>query len=147
MAADEFAVFRAVFVHDWAADLAKIDDLTSDEALAQAEARTDADLPFGAATPGHHLFVILANEEPVGSLWFSIDPRGHAFLDDVTIREEHRGKSYGRRALELCELEVRQRGVKRIELHVYRHNPRAIALYESLGYRTTGIKMKKVIAL
>jgi ribosomal protein S18 acetylase RimI-like enzyme len=145
MATDEFVAFRAAFIHDWAVDLAKIGDLTGVEALALAEARTDADLPLGPATSGHHLFVILVNDEPVGSLWFSTDSQGHAFIDDVTIREEHRGKGYGRHALELCELEVRQRGVMRIDLHVYTHNPRAIALYELLGYRTTGLNMRKVL--
>jgi len=145
MATEEFAAYREAFIHDWAADLENVDDLTRDGALVEAAARTDADLPLGPATPGHHLFVILADERPVGSLWFSIDAQGRAFLDDVTIREADRGKGYGRRALELCELEARQRGVTRIELHVYRHNPRAIVLYKALGYRTTGLKMRKLL--
>ena len=145
MAAEEFAAYRETFIRDWAADLEKVDDLTRAGALAEAAARTDADLPLGPATPGHHIFVILADEEPAGNLWFSIDAQGRAFLDDVTIHEADRGKGYGRRALELCELEARQRGATRIELHVYRHNPRAIVLYKALGYHTIGLKMRKVL--
>jgi ribosomal protein S18 acetylase RimI-like enzyme len=146
MTANEFAAYRDAFIRDWAADLQKVHDLTSDGALAEAAARTDADLPHGPATPGHHLFAIRAGEERVGTVWFSIDAHGRAFLDDVTIDEASRGKGYGRRALELCEQEAARRGVSSIELHVYRHNPRAIALYEALGYRTTGLKMGKRIA-
>ena len=145
MAADEFGAYRAAFIRDWAADLEIVDDVTREGALAEAAARTDADLPLGPATPGHHLFVILADHEPVGSVWFSMDAQGRAFLDDVTIHEADRGKGYGRRALELCEQEARQRGATRIELHVYRHNPRAIALYEVAGYQTTGLKMRKLL--
>lgn len=143
MTDDELVAYRAAFIRDWAEDLARAEDLPAERALAEATARTDADLPRGTATPGHHLFVILADDEPVGSLWFSIDAGGRAFLDDVTIRPTARGHGHGRRALELFEQEARQRGASQVELHVYHHNPRAIALYEALGYRTTGLKMRK----
>jgi ribosomal protein S18 acetylase RimI-like enzyme len=146
MAADEFAPFRAGFIADWALDLAKIDDLSADAAVARATARTDADLPRGTETPGHHLFVILADEAPIGTLWFSMTAEGDAFLDDITVGGAHRGQGHGRIALALAEEEARRRGAARMELHVYRHNPRAIALYEAVGYRTTGLKMRKLLA-
>lgn len=145
MSAAEFPSFRASFVLDWAADIARIDDLSFADAEAQAASRTDQNLTDGPATPGHRLFVIVDGEVPVGTLWFSYEPGKPAFLDDITIREEFRGQGYGRRALELLEVEARTLGLPRIDLHVYTHNPTAIAVYQKLGYHTTGLKMRKML--
>lgn len=49
---------------------------------------------------------------------------------------------YARRALQALEAAAK-RGVTRIDLHVYSHNPSAIALYQKVGYRTTGLNMRK----
>jgi GNAT superfamily N-acetyltransferase len=145
MTPDELVTFRAGFIRAWADDLAKVEDLDDARALAEATARTDADLPLGVASLGHHLFTILAGAEAVGSLWFSIDARGRAFLDEVQVAPPERGRGYGRRAIELAEAEARRRGATHIELNVYQHNARARALYEALGYRATKLTMRKTL--
>jgi ribosomal protein S18 acetylase RimI-like enzyme len=145
MRADELPAFREAFVRDWAADLAIVDGLAPAGALAEAARRTDASLPDGVATAGHFLHVILAGDTAVGTLWFSIDERRHAFLDDITIGEAFRGAGHGRGALALFEEQARALGAVQVDLHVYRHNPRAIQLYERVGYQTTGLKMRKVL--
>jgi ribosomal protein S18 acetylase RimI-like enzyme len=142
--ADEFAVYRDAFILDWSADLARVEDLSLEDARHEATRRTDASLPNGIATEGHHLFAIMCGAEHVGKLWFSVTD-GHAFLEDITIEESVRGRGHGRRAMVLLEAEVQALGLDRIDLHVYRDNPRAIALYEQLGYRTTGLKMRKLL--
>lgn len=145
MTDEEFVRFRASFVQAWAADLAILDDLAPAAALAEAAARTDADLPEGLATAGHHLYTILAGERAVGSVWFSLDARGQAFLDEVTIAADERGRGYGRRALVLVEAMARALGANRMELNVYQHNPRALALYQALGYVTTKQTLRKAL--
>ena len=82
MRADELAAFRESFIRDWAADLARIDDVPAAEALRQAAQRTDAELSAGVATRGHHLFVLVAGDEAVGTAWLSVTATGEAFLDD-----------------------------------------------------------------
>ena len=143
MTPTELVAFRAGFIRAWADDLAKVEDLTDEQALAEAAARTDADLPLGVASPGHHLFTILADDRAVGSLWFSMHARGRAFLDEVQVMANERGRGHGRQAIELCEAEARRCGATHMELNVYQHNPRALALYQALGYRTTKITMRK----
>ncbi len=143
MRPDEFPAFRDGFIRDWADDLARIDDLPAAEALRHAAQRTDADLPDGVATPRQHLFTLVAGTEVVGTAWMSTAPTGEAFLEDLTLRPPFRGQGHGRRALELLERHARAQGLRCIDLHVYTHNPRAIALYEKVGYRTTGLKMRK----
>lgn len=141
---DEFVAYRDSFIRDWSADLARVEDLSLEDARHEATRRTDASLTNGIATEGHHLFAILSGGARVGTVWFSVTD-GHAFLDDITIEESVRGQGHGRRALVLLEAEVQALGLDRIDLHVYRDNPRAISLYEQLGYRTTGLKMRKML--
>lgn len=142
---EEFADYRARFIRDWAADIARVDQSSLEHATIQASQRTDASLPHGIATNGHQLYAIVCGDERVGTLWFSVDAERHAFLDDITINEACRRRGYGRRALELFEAKSREMGLERIDLHVYRDNPGAIALYEKLGYHVTGLKMRKAL--
>lgn len=143
MTEPEFATFRVGFVAAWAADLERIADLAAADALAQADARTTADLPLGLATTGHHLFTIARGDDAVGSLWLSLPGHGRAFLDELVVHSGERGRGYGRAAMALAEREARDRGASHLELHVYQHNPRALALYTALGYQATGVMMRK----
>ncbi len=141
----EFAGYRESFIRDWAADLARVEQLSLAEATLQATRRTDASLPDGVATKGHQLHAILHCDVRVGTLWFSVDAEGRAFLDDITVDEPFRRQGHARRALQLFEALARAQGLAHIDLHVYRDNPGAIALYEQLGYRVTGLKMRKAL--
>ncbi|MFO0744480.1 MAG: GNAT family N-acetyltransferase [Myxococcota bacterium] len=70
-----------------------------------------------------------------------------AFLEEVTIAASQRGRGYGRAALVAMEALLVGLGATRVDLHVYAHNPRAFALNERLGYRTTGFKMRKPLVV
>jgi ribosomal protein S18 acetylase RimI-like enzyme len=140
---DEFARYRETFIQDWAADIARVEELPDADAIREATRRTDASLPEGVATVGHHLHAILRGDERIGTLWFSVDEQRRAFLDDITIDAPFRRRGHGARAIALLEARAKELGLVRIDLHVYRDNPAAIALYEKLGYRTTGLKMRK----
>lgn len=142
MRAGELAAFRDSFVADWAVDLARVEGISMQAALEEAARRTDADLDGALESADHRLFVITADGEEVGTLWFSVR-EGRAFLDDITIAEEHRGNGYGCGALELMHAELQRLGVRLVQLNVYAHNPRARALYERLGYEVTGVTMTK----
>lgn len=141
----EFTPWRAAFVREWGEDLARADDLPLVDGIARAAKNVDAELPAGAASPNHFLFVLVDGDQRVGTLWFSIPAPGRAFLDDVTVDAAHRGKGYGRQALALLEISARQRGCRTIVLNVYGHNPAALALYEKAGYATKRREMSKAI--
>ena len=144
MRPDEFESFREGFIEDWAIDLAKVENLPLELARAEATRRTDADLTDAVETEGHRLYVITADDDRIGTLWFSFGEK-RAFLDDITIDEEHRGQGHGRRALELMERELQGLGVELVQLNVYAHNPGARSLYDRIGYEVTGVKMSKKI--
>ena len=52
-------------------------------------------------------------------------------------------KGYGRETMALAEVEARNQGLQSWGLNVYGHNQIARHLYESMGYTTTAIRMKK----
>ncbi len=66
---------------------------------------------------------------------FSMEYGGRdAFLDDLFVREKHRGGGLGRTAMELILDECAKRSVKAIHLEVGRNNVAAKELYRRFGF-------------
>jgi GNAT superfamily N-acetyltransferase len=61
---------------------------------------------------------------------------GAGFIDRFWIREEHRGKGWGRRILESAEQEMRRRGCDRVALCT--HTFQAPGFYTQAGYVECG---------
>ena len=142
MLASEFSRFCDRFIEDWAQDLSKVDDLEISIARQEATRRTKDDFAEGVDGEGRRLFVISADDKAVGTLWFSFEGT-RAFIQDITIEPDKRGRGYGRRALILMEAELEGLGVSRVQLSVDAQNPRAKALYERVGYAVTGFRLTK----
>ena len=92
------------------------------------------------ASPQYGL-VILAERaaDPIGylalTLGYSLEFLGRdAFIDEIYLREPHRGKGIGDRAIELAVEKCRALGVRALHLEVDHVNPRARALYERVGF-------------
>jgi ribosomal protein S18 acetylase RimI-like enzyme len=62
---------------------------------------------------------------------------------DVHLRENARGRGYGRAAMLLAEDEARRRGCPRLSLNVFGRNEVARGLYRSLGYEENAVAMSK----
>jgi GNAT superfamily N-acetyltransferase len=85
------------------------------------------------------LWVIHYEGEAVGylilTLGFSFEFGGYdAFIDEVYIRESHRGRGIGKIALQAAEEECRALGVCALHLEVERENTNAHALYRKVGF-------------
>ncbi|WP_371501352.1 GNAT family N-acetyltransferase [Kitasatospora sp. NBC_00374] len=136
---------------DWLAEARSgylADLLDSGLTEAQARAKSDADhqqvLPDRHATEGVALRQLRGADGAVlGSLWVALrqaalpDGRPLAWVMVVQVDEEHRGLGYGRSLMLLAERECLAAGVHDLGLNVFSRNEVAIALYTSLGYRTT----------
>ncbi|PPF38971.1 hypothetical protein C5B93_06100 [Rathayibacter sp. AY1A2] len=72
--------------------------------------------------------------------------RGVGYVWDVQIDAAERGSGLGRAAMLLAESHVRSRGGSALALNVFGFNTAARALYESLGYETTSLQMRKPLA-
>jgi ribosomal protein S18 acetylase RimI-like enzyme len=120
-------------------------------AAAREKAERDTNRYFGGGldTPGQFVFRIMAGEVAVGWLWLAVpgpdpDPL-MAWVFEIEIEAAFRGRGYGRAAMQLAEEEARSRGMTSLGLNVHGQNTVARSLYESLGYETTTLQMKKLV--
>ncbi|MBV8859653.1 MAG: GNAT family N-acetyltransferase [Acidobacteria bacterium] len=66
---------------------------------------------------------------------FSVEFRGRdAFIDELFVKDEHRGRGLGAAALRFAEGVCRDRGVRALHLEVERENTRAQSVYRRAGF-------------
>lgn len=110
------------------------DEHTFDEAKA-----SEALLAFICEPSFGRAWLIREDEGPVGyivlTFGYSIEYLGRdAFIDEFYLRESHRGRGWGRKALDFVEEEARAAGVRAIHLEVVRTNTAAAEVYRRAGY-------------
>jgi ribosomal protein S18 acetylase RimI-like enzyme len=145
----EFGAFRERAIKEYAAEHVRAGSWS--ESLAEELATKDTDrlLPDGVDTPG---MLLLAAESAaadlVGFAWVALEHErtGGAYLYDIEIVPEQRGRGYGRALLGAVEREVEKRGCDSIALNVFAGNRVARQLYESSGYEITSLRMRKTLA-
>ncbi|MFD0269499.1 GNAT family N-acetyltransferase [Streptomyces sp. NPDC127106] len=116
--------------------------MPAEAARAKSEADHAGSLPEGPATPGTHLLVLEAAGVPVGTVWVGRNDEG-GYVYDVAVAEQHRGRGHGRTLMLLAERAALGAGERTLGLHVFSGNVPALRLYESLGYRPTGLNYTK----
>jgi ribosomal protein S18 acetylase RimI-like enzyme len=129
----------------------------ADDLVTQGHTRADAEraadesmlttFPHRAPEPGHQVFHVVADSgDTVGYLWIgpdlSADPNAW-WVWDIVIDADQRSRGFGRKAMRLGENVARSQGAQSLGLSVFGFNRQARALYESLGYETTSVKMRK----
>jgi len=118
------------------------------QAVERARAELASLLPHGLATPGHHLFEIVAGDDAltVGFLWVALE-QAHAatqaFIFDLHVLASSRGEGHGLAALRALDAWAGARGVQAIGLHVFAHNRAAQALYARWGAGVTGLNLTR----
>ena len=147
MLPDEFVTYLDWAIDDYAAELERNGKATGEAAQVASRASYDSLLPDGLATLGHTLLVAMDPNggERVGVLWFgpSTDDPAMAWIYDIMVDEEKRGRGWGRAIMRAFEGEARARGFARAGLNVYGDNHVARRLYESLGYVETARQLHK----
>jgi ribosomal protein S18 acetylase RimI-like enzyme len=146
MSAAVFQTFRARLIPAYAAEHVWAGDWTADQAETLAARQVSDLLPEGPGTPG--MLLLMADTpggEPVGLVWVALDrPRpGEAWIYDIEVNQEHRGKGHGRALLHAAEQEAARHGSTAIGLNVFGANTVARGLYESSGYQITAVNMRK----
>ena len=145
----DFEAFVGEAVPAYAADKVTSGQWTEEQSLELSRKNISELLPLGLRTPDNHLFNILDDQlKPVGTLWLAAKEHGGkhvAYIYDLLIHPEFRRQGHATKCLAAAEAKSRELGLMGIGLHVFGHNPNAIALYEKLGYRTTNINMFKAL--
>ena len=151
MTAPEFATLRSRLIREYAAEHVAAGNWTAGEAEARASHDTDVLLPQGVDTPGALLLVAeTPGHDVVGHLWIALERHvgrgGGAWIYDIEVVPEYRGHGYGRALLTAAEEVVASRGVDVLGLNVFGTNEVARNLYESSGFETTAMQMRKRLA-
>ena len=134
--------------HEYAADLVSL-GTSPGEAQRQAAASIHGAFPEGRPGPDNAVFNLMDDAGlGVGYLWVgrdhSDDPTSW-WVWDILVESEHRGMGYGKEGMKRAEEYARSRGAATLGLNVFGFNQSARGLYESLGYETTSIKMRKTL--
>jgi ribosomal protein S18 acetylase RimI-like enzyme len=126
----------------------KANRIARDEAVKAANAEFERHLPDGLKTKDNFLYSGMSENSRVGFVWIQIRGSGErrrAYVCDIIVEPDHRGKGYGKEMMVAVERAAVEMGMKKIGLHVFGYNEPAIALYKSLGYVTTDLEMEKTL--
>jgi RimJ/RimL family protein N-acetyltransferase len=147
----EYQAYLESDIQRYAEEQVKAGNWHPSEALEKSRKEHQQLLPDGLATKDKYLFSVQDQDtgSKVGVIWFAVDYKRLeplAFIYDFVIDEEFRRRGYGTRALQALEEKAKELGVTKISLHVFGHNHAAKALYEKVGYETTGVYMAKKVS-
>ncbi len=119
------------------------------KAQADASGTMERAFPDGLPSPTNAVFILMDSAlGNVGYIWIGCDSSGDPdswWVWDIVVEAEHRGKGFGRQAMILAEGYARAHGGQTLGLNVFGFNNTARRLYESLGYETISIKMRKTL--
>ena len=148
MTPEEFTAYKAWMVEDYAKNNAENYRLLLEEARINSSKEIDGLINQGFSTPNQYLYNIILSGETencyIGYLWVDIDDqKKRCFVADIYINPDNRHQGWGRKTLELLDLNMKQRGITRIVLHVFGNNQIAQELYKKMGYQVIGLNMQK----
>lgn len=145
MSSEEFNNYIDKAIYNYAKEKIKAGNWSEEEAFDKAKEEFNRLLPDKEKTKNHYFFSIYEVVEVIGMIWLNKQTNKHGFIYDINILDKYQGKGYGKQAMNEIELFARRMGIKKLELHVFNHNKKAINLYESLGYNPTNIMMSKAL--
>jgi ribosomal protein S18 acetylase RimI-like enzyme len=143
----EYAAYLPGATEAYALEVARNNLVSEEEGLARSQRSFETELPDGIHTPDQRLLIAEdAEGERIGYLWLARKAETDTvFIYDIEVVEARRGEGFGRRLMELVEVEGRAMGLSRIELNVHADNEVARSLYESAGYREMRRQMVKLL--
>lgn len=65
------------------------------------------------------------------------------YVNEIRVREDCRGKGYGKALLTFVEAKAKEQGIGAVYLHAEASNPDTIRFYESVGYHPERIQFRK----
>lgn len=145
----EYDVYIERLITDYAADNVRTGYWSEEEALERSRKQTESLLSQGLQTVDRYLYALYDGDIAVGMIWLRAEldrPIKSGFIFDVEVKEEFRGKGYGKQAMLLIEEKARELGIKRMGLHVFGYNQVAKKLYEGIGYTVSSLNMLKDLA-
>lgn len=142
--ADEYAAWDEAHRAEYERGIVEFAGLTWEAARAKVDHDVPAVLRDGLATADTWIWAVEDDGQKVGTVFLGLRG-GEAWLYDITIDAELRGRGYGRGAMLAVEDELRALGHEAVALNVWGGNAVARGLYRSLGYAEQSVHMRKLI--
>lgn len=108
--------------------------------IAKREAKKEFQevFPDGADTKNSFLYIVLNDKgHGVGVIGYQKSPfeENAAFVTENIIKEEYRGKGYGKTAFTALQEAARKNGFGKMVLNVYKHSTAAFEMYVKCGFK------------
>ena len=145
----DFSAYLDRGIAEYAEDKVKSGNWTAEEALERSRKEFEKYLPDGLQSKNQYILSIVdgTGAQKLGMLWVEVkmdSPQHEAFIFDFRVKEEFRGKGYGKQALVALDEKLISLNVDSVGLHVFGHNIVAQEVYKKSGYEITNINMRKV---
>jgi len=140
----DFLVYKVQAIKIYANELEQANMVPKGMGENAARQQLDQIMPQGVETKNFYFYQIINDKnENVGLVIYGTRGKDEAFIVDIQIEEKHQGQGYGKKAMMSLEEDAKSKGYKRMGLHVFGHNQKAIQLYNKLDYHVTSIQMSK----
>lgn len=145
MKATDYNNYLAMAISDYAEDKIKSGAWKKEDALQLSKQTFLTNLPKQQETENQFLYCITLDQTTIGYCWFHFNPEESdtAFIYDFLILDTYQNRGYGTKTLALIENSARNAGAKKLALHVFAHNERAIHVYQNTGFHFTDYSMAK----
>ncbi|MBE6821412.1 MAG: GNAT family N-acetyltransferase [Ruminococcaceae bacterium] len=136
---DEFRIYSKWSVKAYAEHLIKSgDERFRFKALRAAKSEFRDVFPEGADSADNYLYVVVNEKnEKIGVIGYQKSPfeENAAFVTENVIKEEYRGKGYGKSAFVKLQEDAREKGFSKMVLNVFKHTPISFSMYEKNGFK------------
>lgn len=139
MNSEEFKVYSEWSAKAYADHLIKSgDEKFRFRALKEARAEFRDVFPDGADSADNYLYVVINEaDEKIGVIGYQKSPfeENAAFVTENVIKEEYRGKGYGKSAFVKLQEDALEKGFSKMVLNCFKHTPVSYAMYEKNGFK------------
>ena len=139
MNSDEFPIYSKWSVKAYAEHLIKSgDERFMWKAKKEAKAEFKDVFPHGADSADNYLYIVVNEKnEKIGVIGYQKSPfeENAAFVTENVIKEEYRGKGYGKSAFLKIQEDAREKGFSKMVLNCFKHTPISYNMYEKNGFR------------
>ena len=139
MNSDEFKVYSKWSVKAYAEHLIKAgDENFKFKAIKAARSEFNDIFPAGADSADNYLYIVInSDNEKMGVIGYQKSPfeENAAFVTENVIKEEYRGKGYGKSAFIKIQEDAREKGFEKMVLNCFKHTPISYSMYEKNGFK------------
>lgn len=139
MSGDEFRVYSKWSVKAYSEHLIKSgDEKFRFKARKAAKSEFNDIFPDGADSKENYLYIVMNDDgEKIGVIGYQKSPfeENAAFVTENVIKEEYRGRGYGKSAFIKIQEDAREKGFGKMVLNCFKHTPVSYSMYEKNGFK------------